>query len=84
MTLLSDWGMARMMIELVPEVNRAFSAWVTATIAFLGRCPQAEKRPRLWRWLDEFCRGVCVKRLIKHSVLDTSTATTPLLVYPSA
>jgi len=24
--LLSDWGMGRMMIELEPEVNRAFSA----------------------------------------------------------
>jgi len=26
MTLLSDWGMTEMMIELAPKVNRAFSA----------------------------------------------------------
>jgi len=26
MTLLSDWGMARMIIEVAPELNRAFSA----------------------------------------------------------
>jgi hypothetical protein len=40
MTLLSDWGMGRMMIELAPEVNRAFSARASGVPGILGRCPR--------------------------------------------
>src|SRR6266478_10234370 len=49
MTLLSDCGMAPMMIDLVPEVNRAFSAGVFFIPQILGRCPRLPMRPRLWR-----------------------------------
>jgi len=41
MTLLSDWGMEQMMIELVPEVNRAFSAGALVGSTHPGALPQA-------------------------------------------
>jgi hypothetical protein len=40
MTLLSDWGMERMMIELGAKVNRAFSAGAFFFSQILGRCPR--------------------------------------------
>jgi hypothetical protein len=43
MTLLSDWGMARMMIHLVPEVNRAFSAGTFFIRQILGALPQVRR-----------------------------------------
>jgi hypothetical protein len=47
-TLLSDWGMAWTMIELAPEVNRAFSAGAFSVSQILGRCPRLGMTPRLW------------------------------------
>jgi hypothetical protein len=41
MTLLSDWGMTRMVIELTPEVNRAFSAYTFWVARSPGALPQA-------------------------------------------
>jgi len=43
MTLLSDCGMTPIMLQLAPEVNRAFSAKIVlGTFGFLGRCPRLE------------------------------------------
>jgi len=47
-TLLSDWGMARMMIELIPEVNRAFSAGGFLFHQSWGAAPGFGEL-RLWR-----------------------------------
>ena len=41
MTLLSDWGMEPMMLELLPEVNRAFSAGDLFCFIIPGALPQA-------------------------------------------
>jgi hypothetical protein len=61
MTLRSDWGMEPMMIQLMPEVNRAFSAKIIwGTFGFLGRRPRLEMRSRLWRLnarINEFGAG---------------------------
>src|SRR6266404_4528199 len=42
MTLLSDWGMASIMIEMTLDVNRAFSAWCFDLIRIPGALPQAK------------------------------------------
>jgi len=49
MTLLSDWGMAPMMIQLGPEVNRAFSAGGFLFYESWGDAPGYHETARLWR-----------------------------------
>src|ERR1044072_328680 len=59
-TLLSDWGIVRMMAEIALEVNRAFSADAVLVPRILGRCPRLGLIPRLWRYFAR--KPVLMKR----------------------
>src|SRR5437899_169140 len=51
-----------MMVELVPEVNRAFSAGAFSVSQILGRRPRLGMTPRLWRYLAADFTGNFLRR----------------------
>jgi hypothetical protein len=54
MTLLSDWGIARMMNEMASEVNRAFSANYIFFMRPEARCP-------MFATANPSCGGLALK-----------------------